>query len=164
MSKRLKHDLTYDAPLAEVAAMLADRSFREEVCDYQRVLSRTVTVTPKGDRPEDGMEVVIDQVQPAKGIPSFATKFVGDEINIVQTESWSTIDRGAVLVTIPGKPGEMKGTATLREAGGVTTETVDLEIKVGIPLVGGKIEGLVSDMLLKALKAENKVGREYLAR
>jgi hypothetical protein len=39
-----------------------------------------------------------------------------------------------------------------------------MTIKVGIPLVGGKIEDLISGLLLKALKAENKVGREYLAR
>ena len=52
----------------------------------------------------------------------------------------------------------------LGESGGTTTETVDLDIKVGIPLVGGKIEGLIADMLLKALRAEKKVGRDYLSR
>ena len=46
----------------------------------------------------------------------------------------------------------------------MTTETVDLDIKVSIPLVGGKIEGLISDLLLKALKVENRVGRDYLSR
>ena len=39
------------------------------------------------------MEVVIDQVQAARGIPSFAQKFVGDEINIVQRETWASIGR-----------------------------------------------------------------------
>ena len=36
-----------------------------------------------------GMKVVVDQTQPAHGIPSFAKKFVGDEIQIVQRESWT---------------------------------------------------------------------------
>ena len=160
MSKRLTHDLTYDAPLADVAAMLADAAFREEVCAYQGVVRADVTVEQNGT----GTEVVIDQVQAAQGIPSFAKKFVGDEINIVQTETWSSADTGRIHVTIPGKPGEMSGTATLRESGGRTTETVTLDIRVNIPLVGGKIEGLVSDLLLRALKAENKVGRDYLSR
>ena len=35
---------------------------------------------------------------------------------------------------------------------------------MGIPLVGGKIEGLVADMLHKALEAEHEVGRDYLSR
>ena len=160
MSKRLRHDLTYDAAMADVAAMLADPTFREEVCDEQRVLRAMVTVDPDGE----GMQVTIDQVQAATGIPSFAKKFVGDEINIVQQESWTSATDADITVTIPGKPGEMTGTATLGESGGVTTETVDLTIKVGIPLVGGKIEGLISDLLLKALKVENRVGRDYLSR
>jgi hypothetical protein len=50
----------------------------------------------------------------------------------------------------------------LRESGGTTTETVDLEIRVGIPLVGGKVESLIADLMRKALRAENAVGRQYL--
>ena len=160
MSKQLKHDLTYDAPMSEVAEMLADPSFREEVCEFQGVKRAMVSI----DADDNGMEVTIDQVQSAQGIPSFAKKFVGDEINIVQQESWTSPDEGKITVTIPGKPGEMSGTARLSESGGVTTETVELTIKVNIPLVGGRIEGLIADLLLKALKAENKVGRDYLSR
>ncbi len=160
MTRRITHDLTYDAPLADVAAMLADPAFREEVCAYQGVIRSSVDIEPDGD----GFRARIEQVQAAKGIPSFASKFVGDEIQIVQTERWASADRGDIAVEIPGKPGDMKGTAQLRESGGTTTETVDLTVKVGIPLVGGKLEGLIGDLLLKALKAENAVGREWLAR
>lgn len=160
MSKRLRHDLTYDAPMAEVAEMLADPTFREEVCEFQGVKRVMVSI----DSDDNGMQVTIDQVQAAEGIPSFARKFVGDEINIVQQESWESPTDGDITVTIPGKPGEMAGTARLSESGGVTTETVELTVNVNIPLVGGKIEGLIADLLLKALKAENKVGRDYLAR
>ena len=160
MSKRLKHELTYDAPVDAVAAMLADPAFREEVCDYQRVISRKVTVTPSGD----GMDVVIDMVQPARGIPGFAQKFVGDTINIVQSESWSSPTQGDITITIPGKPGEMSGTAVLVASGSGTVETVDLTVKVNIPLVGGKLEGLIAGLLEKALVAENTVGRDWLTR
>jgi hypothetical protein len=160
MAKRLEHQLTYDAPMADVAEMLADPSFREEVCDFQGVKRAMVTI----DSDDNGMEVTIDQVQAAQGIPSFAKKFVGDEINIVQQESWASPTEGDIKVTIPGKPGEMTGTARLAESGGVTTESVEMTVKVNIPLVGGRIEGLIADMLLKALKAENKVGRDYLSR
>ena len=160
MTKRLVHELTYDAEMSDVAAMLADPAFREEVCDHQGVLRHLVSV----EADDTGTEVTIDQVQAAHGIPSFARKFVGDEINIVQEETRTTPDEGVIRVTIPGKPGEISGTARLTESGGVTTEKVDLSIKVNIPLVGGKIEGLISDLLLKALRAENHVGRDYLSR
>ena len=160
MAKQLVHEMTYDAPLAEVAAMLHDPAFREEVCDAMGVLRHEVTVQTDAD----ATEVTIEQVQPAQGIPSFAQKFVGDEITIVQRETWRSPEEGAVHVTIPGKPGDMKGTARLVEVDGVTTETVDMTIKVGIPLVGGKIEGLIADMLRKALDAEHAAGRDYLSR
>ena len=160
MATKLSYDLAYEAPLTEVGRMLMDPAFREQVCDAQGVLRRTVTVGPDGG----GMKVVIDQVQAAQGIPGFARKFVGDEINLIQTEQWSDIETGAVEVVIPGKPGQMRGTIRIRESGGTTTETVAMEIKVSIPLVGGKIESLIADLLRKALKAENAVGRDYLAR
>ena len=159
MSKRLVHEMAYDAPVEKVLAMLADPAFREEVCDYQRVLRREVSTQTTAD----GFEVTIDQVQAAQGIPSFAKKFVGEEINIVQTESWHG-PSGDVTVTIPGKPGEMSGTAAVAGSGETCVETLDLTIKVNIPLAGGKIEGLIADLLLKALKAEHKVGQQYLAR
>jgi hypothetical protein len=159
VSTRLTYDLTYDAPLTSVGEMLLDPAFREEVCDAQGAIRRTVSVGPDGG----GMKVVIDAVQLAQGIPGFAKKFVGDEIQLLQTERWSDMETGRVDVVIPGKPGHMSGTMTLRESGGTTTETVDMEIKVGIPLVGGKIESLISDLLRKALRAENAVGRRWLA-
>lgn len=160
MTTRLTHDLTYDAPLAEVAAMLADPAFREEVCVRTGVVRHDVSVQGAGA----GMHVSIDQVRAATGIPSVAKKFVGDEINYIQVEEWDADDRARVTVTIPGKPGDVAGTFLLAQAGGRTTETVEMDVKVGIPFVGGKIESLVADMLRAALDVENKVGRAYLAR
>lgn len=157
--KKVSEELRYDgATLEQVHEMLADPAFRERVCDYQRVKSRTVTVDRQGDR----MGVTIDQVQAAQGIPGFARKVVGEEINIVQTEDWLTPEKGDIHVAIPGKPGEMSGTALLTQDPDGVTETVNLAVKVNIPLVGGKLEGLIADMLVKALRAENKVGRDYL--
>ena len=58
----------------------------------------------------------------------------------------------------------MTGTAVLEAtADGGTVETVELVVKVRVPLVGGKLEGLIADLLLKALKAEHHVGRDYLS-
>src|SRR6201989_2869884 len=112
MTTTLNYQLTYDAPLADVGEMLMDQSFREQVCDAQGAIRRTVTVADEGG----GHSVVIDQVQGAAGIPSFAQRFVGDEINLVQTEHWSDAENGTVEVVIPGKPGQMSGTIRLVES------------------------------------------------
>jgi hypothetical protein len=157
--KSINYDLRYDgASAAQVYAMLGDREFREQVCDFQGVLRKTVTVDADGT----GMRVSIDQVQAAQGIPSFAKKIVGDEINYVQDETWSSPTDATVTVAIPGKPGEMNGTVRITEDATGTTENVRMDVKVGIPLVGGKIEGLIADLLSKALRSEHRTGVEWL--
>ncbi len=163
MSRTIRFEMAYDAPLDAVAAMLGDPAFREEVCRFQGVTKVDVSIEPQGT---DGAakDVRIDQWQPTAGVPSFAKKIVGDETNIVQEEHWSSATHGDITVTIPGKPGDMRGTAVLTETATGTLEVVELTVKVKIPVVGGKLEGLVGDLLLKALKAEYKVGRDYLAR
>jgi hypothetical protein len=159
MATKLSYDLTYEAPLTAVAEMLMDPAFREEVCQAQGAVRKSVGIVPEGG----GTRVDIDVVRLSEGIPGFAKKFVGEEIQLVQTEHWADPENGRVEIVIPGKPGQMAGTMRLRESGGTTTETVEMEVKVAIPLVGGKIESLVADLLRKALRAENAVGRTYLA-
>ena len=160
MSTRITHELTYDAPASEVYKMLTNPDFREEVCARIKVIRASATV----EESAAGAVVTIDQRQHAAGLPSFAKKLTGDEIHIVQQETWTDPSRADVHVTIPGRPGEMVGTAVLVETDGRTVETVDLDIRVRVPLVGGKIESLVAEMLLKALRAENTAGRDYLSR
>ncbi len=159
MATRLVHELTYDAPASTVAAMLADPAFREQVCAAQRATSYTVGIDQDGGT----TTVTIEMEQPTDRVPSFARKLVGATTSIVQSETWHSPTRADVHITIPGKPGEMSGTAVLAETDGVTTETVDLEVTVRIPLVGGKIEELLVTLLTSALKAEQRVGRAYLA-
>jgi Protein of unknown function (DUF2505) len=159
MGTRVSHTLTYDAPLAHVHAMLLDPEFRQEVCARCKVLSSAATLEPL----PTGHRITIEQVQSAAGLPSFATRIVGDSIRIVQVETWATSDRADVEVTIPGKPGEITGSIVLTESGGVTTQQVELDVRVRIPLVAGKIEKLVGEMLAKALTVENTVGRERLS-
>ena len=156
---KFSHQMTYDAPPTEVRAMLADPAFREKVCVAMHATRHDVTVEESGS----GMTVLVDQTQPANGIPSFAKKFVGDEIQIVQREEWGGATSSSLLVEIPGKPGALNGSIALAADGGRTVETVSGDIKVKIPMIGGKLEGLIGDLLSSALKAEQRVGRAWLA-
>src|SRR5689334_14437797 len=156
---KFSHTMSYDAAPADVLAMLADPAFREKVCQAMHSTRQDVSIKGSGS----GMKVVVDQTQPAKGIPSFAKKFVGDEIQIVQREAWTSEDGADLTVEIPGKPGEIKGSIGLAAKGSGTAETVEGDIKVRIPMLGGKLEGLIRDLLVSALKTEERVGRKWLA-
>jgi hypothetical protein len=156
MSTKLTKQLTYDAPAEAVAAMLDDQSFREEVLERQKVKRGSVVV--------DGDLVTIEQVRSGHDLPSFARTFVGDEILIVQKETWTSPTSADIHLLIPGKPGEALGTLVLTESGATTTELVDLDLTVRIPLVGGKIEALVAGLFSEALDIEHRVGVEWLSR
>jgi len=157
MTKTLSLDLTYDAPLAAVTAMLADPAFRERVCDAQHATSRTVTVTGIPGR------VDIEMVQPTEGVPGFAQKFVGSEVKVGQHETWTSPSAASLDIDAGVSVARITGSLSLVETGGRTVQTVRLEIQVKIPLVGGKLESLVADLMTKAFAKEEAVGREYLA-
>lgn len=160
MAKRISETLTYPgATLEQVTAMVADPEFRKAVAAYQQTLRSDVTVTPDGA----GRKIRFEYVHGTDRVPGFARKFVGDEIPIVQDETWAADNTATIRVTIPGKPGDMTGSAQIVQAGDDVVETIDLTIKVGIPLVGGKIEDLIGGLLGKAFRAENKVGLRWLA-
>ena len=156
MGTKLRKQLTYDATAEAVAGMLDDPGFREAVLARQRVVRGSVSI--------DGDHVTIEQVRSSDDIPSFAQKFVGDEILIVQKETWTSPTSADVHLLIPGKPGEAIGTLVLTESGATTTETVDLDLTVRIPLVGGKIESLIAGLFSDALAIEHRVGVEWLSR
>lgn len=156
---RFQHTNTYPGTAAEVLAMLVDPDFREQVCEYIHATEYAVALEAT-----DGTTTVVEvsQTQVPRKIPSIAQKFVGDTVEIVQRETWTSPDSATFDMEIPGKPGHLRGTIALRERGGECDEVFSGEVKVHIPLVGGKLEGFVSELLGKALAAEGRVGVSWL--
>lgn len=158
---RFEHTNTYDSPVEEVRAMLLDAGFREEVCTYIRAVEHDVTVD---DTTPGTTTVRVKQTQVPRKIPSFAQKLVGDTVEIVQEETWTAPDAAGFAMEIPGKPGHLRGQISLRPTATGCDEVFSGDLKVNIPLVGGKLEGVIGDLLKKALTAEGHVGREWLSR
>jgi Protein of unknown function (DUF2505) len=144
----------------EVRAMLGDPEFRRAVCTYQQVEDSAVTIEEYDD---GSMTVDLERTYGTTLVPSFARKFVGATIDLVQREEWSTPTEATFEVSIPGKPGEMNGTARLVQDGPDTVENIAMDVRVSIPLVGGKLEDLIAGLLQDAFRAENKVGLKWLA-
>lgn len=155
---KFRHEITYDAPAADVWTMLSDPAFRQKSCEAMGVVSSTIAVEPTGQ----GMKVRIDQVQRTEGIPSFARKFAGETTEAVQVEEWSDRRNATLTVRTPGKPTEITGTLTLTEEDGRTIETFDGECRVKVPLIGGKLEGLMSDLFRKGMDKEHQAGVAWL--
>ncbi|UYM03425.1 DUF2505 domain-containing protein [Solicola gregarius] len=156
---KVNHELRYDAKPAAVYTMLTDPSFRERVCDRSRAIDWNVDVVETSG----GTQVTVERSHAAPNLPGFARKFVGDSIRIAQVETWSNETTATLQLTIPGKPGRLVGTSELTTDGDGTLQTISGTLKVGVPLIGGKLEELVDGFLRKALRAEQRVGADWLA-
>jgi uncharacterized protein YndB with AHSA1/START domain len=155
---RFRHELVYDAPPDEVFTMLSDPAFRRRVAAAQQVVSADVDVAEQGG----GFRLVSTQVQNTAGLPAIAKKIAGDTTEVVVTEEWSGRDGGSIDITAPGKPTSARGTITLAPHGSGTRELVELEIKVKVPLVGGKLESLMAEQVKQGYLLEHEVGQAWL--
>jgi hypothetical protein len=156
---KFRHELRYDAPPDRVFEMLADPAFRQAACEAQDVISADVEL----DRAGDGFTLVIDMLQRTDDLPGFARTFAGESTQAVQRESWTSTTGGDLLIEAPGKPTSMRGTIRLEADGAGTTEVVELEIKVKVPLIGGKLEKLMADKVTAGMDAEHQAGIAYLS-
>lgn len=157
---RFEHVNHYAAGVDAVLAMLTTPAFRDRVCVEQRALAHDVDI--RGEGP--GAVVLLTRTQSLEGAPSAATKVVGDTVRIVHREEWRTPTEADLAMEIPGKPGRLDGTIMLRDNGdGTTDELFSGEVKVNVPLLGGKLEQMIASILERALAKEGQVGASWLA-
>lgn len=158
---KFRHELSYDAPPERVYAMLSDPEFRRRACEAMDVISADVRLEPAADG-EDGFDLVIDQLQDTQDLPSFARTFAGESTQAVQQEVWRGRTEGTLRIEAPGKPTSATGTIRLEPSGGGTTEVVELEIKVRVPLIGGRLEKLMAGKVAAGMDVEHGVGVAWL--
>lgn len=155
----LRSEKTYAATPDEVFEMRADPAWRAAVCDAQRVVSHDITI----DRTDEGFDLLNHQVQPTAGLPDVAKKFVGDTTRVTQREEWADRTTGTVSIEPAGVPSEVRGTITLSPVGSSTLEVTELQVKVKVPILGKKLEGVLAHAVQAGLDAEAEVGRAWLS-
>jgi hypothetical protein len=138
--------------------MLADPEFRQVSCEAMEVISADVQL----ERDGDGFTLVIDQLQNTQDLPAFARTFAGESTQAIQRETWLGTTHGELSIESPGKPTSAKGTIRLEPSGGGTTEVVELDIKVKVPLIGGRLEKLMAEKVAAGMDLEQGVGVAWL--
>lgn len=118
--------------------------------DESRTESRTVA---EGDAVTLGVSRGLPD-----GVPGFLERFLPAGGRVLQTEVWGPAEGGARRGNwtghIPGAPAKVGGTMSLEPSGGGTRYTIEGEVKVSIPLVGGKAESYVVDMITRLTAKE----------
>lgn len=84
-------------------------------------------------------------------IPSFARSMVPSHITLVQTDSWDSATRkGNLQIEFKGMPVRVNCDMTLQDRDGKAVEDLAFDIRVSVPLLGGKLEALLAqDLRLK---------------
>jgi hypothetical protein len=158
----LKMSASYDATPEEVFAIVSDATFREQACEKTKALSYDVKVSESG-----GDTIVrVRREMPADDVPDIARKFVGQTLTVVQTETWHAANADGsrdadVKGEIANTPVTLKGTARIASSGGETVQSIDLDVKVAVPLIGRKMEPFVVDAIRSGLQKEHDLGRDW---
>jgi hypothetical protein len=148
-----------------VFAMLLDKDFQDRKCAATGALDHRVEITEYDDGSATIMTV---RTMPTDSLPELARSFVGATLSVRQTDEWQApapdgARDGTLLVEIEGAPVRMTGTLRLAGEGAGAVESVDGDVKVRVPLVGGQLEKLVAPVILAATQVEERTGAAWLA-
>ena len=154
MSKKIDVSHEIPADVETVYAVITGERWADQKAeafdDEARTESRTVAAG-------DAVTLVMSRGLPP-GIPGFLEKFLPKGGRASQTEAWSPVKDGVRSGTwqgeIPGAPAKVGGTMSLSPSATGTTYRIQGEVKVSIPLVGGKAESFVADMIEKLTASE----------
>lgn len=118
---------------------------------------------------EDGEHVTITSTRrlPAE-IPSAARKFVGDSITVEEVHTWTHPDadgsrHGKVAASFGGAPMEVYGTMELHPDGGGSVIKVVIHAKANVPLIGGKLEHVVGEQFMRAVRKEQQISPQWFS-
>jgi hypothetical protein len=103
----------------------------------------------------------------AKDLPSVVRTVLSGNVTIERDERWTRQDSGRYLgdvdVTIPGAPASATGAMRLRDLPDGSSElSVRADVRVSVPLIGGKIEGVVGEQVQRLLAAETAFTQTWL--
>ena len=102
--------------------------------------------------------MTITQHIPEDDIPDSARKVLPGQLTIVRTCTYCGFDgrtfTGSARAEAAGGLGLINGDATAVDRDGVAEETVSGQVKVSVPLLGGKLEKMVVSHLDRLFEAE----------
>lgn len=104
---------------------------------------------------ETGFSITVTRHVPVEvDIPAFARSRVPDHVTLVQTDSWDIANRrGHLDIRFRHLPVHVTCALTMADTASGARETLDFDLRVNVPLIGGKLEEILArDLRLKFAK------------
>jgi hypothetical protein len=159
MARSIEHRSSYPVDPATLQKTLVDKDFlRAKLTRLGGTHAKLLDYRVDGET----VEFRTTHGVPEGKLPGPVRALMGGELTIERTESWRGDHTGTVRVALPHSPGELTATVRLTATKDGCTQVLDGRIKVGIPLLGGKIEDSVGGHILKLLDAEAEFTKQWL--
>ena len=143
------------ADVEAVFGILTSPQWPERKAERLRDGSRIVQ---REERADGGVLLAVSRELPG-GVPGFLEKFLPKDGRVVQTDEWAAADggsrQGTWRVEIPGAPAKLGGTMRLEETASGSRYTIEGDVTVRVPLIGGRAERFIADMVGKLAGKEN---------
>ena len=136
------------------------------VAKYQHMGHRDIEVQ-NAEPAEDSLEITIVR-QVDIDVPGIAKKFINPSNTVTSDDRWDRAadgsGQGRSNVDIKGVPVQSTGSATLVDDGaGGCDYTIDLAIKVKVPMVGEKVAGALRPQLEAQIESEFAASEAWLS-
>jgi hypothetical protein len=153
----ISNHLDFAAPPAEVYAMMTDQRYLEEVCVASDSISYHVSAA--------GSTTQTSRTLPA---PESAARFTGPQLTVNDEIVWGDLSSdgsrsGTVTMTVLGQPVTFRGGIRLSPGGRGSVVDVRGDLKVGIPLLGRKLEEAAAPAVMAGYRTQQEVGDRWLA-
>lgn len=167
MVGRIEHRTAFAWPAARVYEALTDIEYLTERLHSFGAGNKLVEHTAT----QDGLRLKVRQLVHASSVPPLAKTLVGSDLTINRGEVWRREAQGRyageVTAEVPGMPCTITGSQSIRDTPGSSpgSEFVVLgTVRVGIPLLGAKLEKLFVDEVGALLAKEDRFTTDWLAR
>lgn len=163
MASRIEHRAEFSQSIAELFAALSDQSALQARLDAIGGHNAQVKTYSHED---DQWHFLLYQGVPAEKLPSFVRALHAGDLFVEREQTWTRAGEtytGTVKATVGGMPGDITARTGLADEGGKTVLWTSGQVKIRIPLVGGKVEGFVADQVTKLLQSEAEFTAQWLA-
>jgi hypothetical protein len=155
---------TFDAPIDKVWAMFGDPA--SHVSKFEQMGHHDVRIVTE-EQTDDSLRIVITREVDIEGIPGFAKKFIKPRNTVTSDDHWErtgpTECAGKFSLDTKGVPMDIAGVTRATAAAERTDYEVTVDLKVSVPLIGGKLEGFAKGIVEKQLRQEFELGDAWLA-
>ena len=163
MTAPVRTHLESGAGVEQVFAVLTSEAFVQRRAER---LHDGATVVRREARADGGLLLAVARELP-DGAPGFLARLLPAG-PVVQTDDWGPVDgngarSGTWQVELPGAPARLGGTLRVEPVGRGTRYLREGEVKVSVPLVGGKAEQFIAQMVMKLGQKESDLLLELLA-